>query len=60
MKGNILDLVLMTTNNVCDLVVDTSNYSITSDHYFKIEFSMLMNNTRQFIELTHKPCTLYV
>jgi hypothetical protein len=50
MKGNILDLVLTTTNNVRDLVVDTSNYSITSDHYvvsFKIEFSMLTNNTRQ-------------
>ena len=50
MKGNILDLVLKTTNNVRDLVVDTSNYSITSDHYvvsFKIEFSILMNNTRQ-------------
>ena len=52
MKGNILNLVLTTTNNVRDLVVDTSNYSITSDHYvvsFKIEFSMLMNNTRQVL-----------
>lgn len=42
-KGNILDIVLIKTNYICDLHVDTS---ITSDHYvvtFKRELSMQMH-----------------
>ena len=53
-KGNTLSLLVTTANNVCDLFEDTSNYSITSDHYivtFKIEFSMHLQNTHQALHI---------